>query len=80
MCLHLYIYFKVCVFAYMHVCFFISFNFNRENLAEKINAPGRDERNIFSVLFLLLFFFMYVYVLLILQEPMTPGSFNQIQG
>ena len=74
----------VCIYAC--IFFFISFDFNRKNFAEKRNASGRNERNFFSVLFLLLlllllfFLFMYVYVLSILQGAMTPGSFNQIQG
>ena len=47
-CLHVYIYLKVCVFC-IYACSFISFDFDRENLAEKVNASGRDEHKFFSV-------------------------------
>ena len=52
-CLHVYIYFKVCVCC-IYACIFISFNSERKNLAEEINALGREEHNFFSVLLLLL--------------------------
>ena len=57
-----------CIFTYilkyvvcLHICmyfFFISFDFDRENLAEKINAPGRDERIFFSALFYYYYFYL----------------------
>ena len=50
----------ICIYA----CSFISFNFGRENLAEKINAPGRDEHNFFSLSNFYYYYFLLKFALI----------------